>query len=112
MTHDTVTRYWRENDDDSVVPCYDVVEWARWFSDHDPVVAATRLPSVDPDTADHAIVSTVFVGTQPDPLARPPRVYETVVFAGPTILARKLSCTREEALATHEDLVTRISSLQ
>lgn len=112
MTHDTVTRYWRENDDDTVEPCYDVVEWAQWFTGHDPIVAATRLPSVDPDTADHAIVSTVFVGTQPDPLARPPRVYESVVFVGPTILARKLSASREEALNVHEALVTRISSLQ
>lgn len=112
MSHDTVTRYWRENDDDTVTPCYDVVEWANWLANHDPVVAVSRLAPVDPDTSDHTVVSTVFVGTQPDPLHRPPRVYETMAFNGTTVLSRKLSATREQAAAEHEDIVSRLTSLQ
>jgi len=115
VSHDTITRYWFENDDDTLSPCYDVVEWAQWLSRHDPVVAITRLGPMEsllPDASDHTLVSTIFVGTQPDPLARPAKAYETVAFSGHTVLSRKLSSSRDEATQTHQDLVTRLSSLQ
>jgi len=112
VSHDTITRYWQETDEDYVTPCYDVVEWANWLSGHDAVVAVTRLDSPDPDTSDHALVSTVFVGTQPDALARPPRVYETMTFVGHTAVSRKLSSSRHDALLVHDEQVDRVTRLQ
>ncbi len=112
MTHDLLTRYWFEDEDGHVTPAPDVVEWAQWFQNHDPVVAVTRIPSPDPDFAETATVSTVFVGIQPDPLARPPAVYETAIFEGARVLSRKLSTTRDDATQTHYALVEKYTSLQ
>ncbi len=112
MTHDLMTRYWYEDENGHVTPAHDIVEWARWFSDHDAVVAVTRIPSPDPDYSETATVSTVFVGIQPDPLARPPAVYETAIFEENRVIARKLSTSREDATAAHYELVEKYTSLQ
>ena len=112
MSHDLVTRYWFEDENGTVSPAHDIVEWAKWFQNHDSLVAVTRIPSPDPDFSETATVSTIFVGVQPDPLARPPAVYETAIFEGTRVLSRKLSTSREDATAAHYELVEKYTALQ
>jgi len=61
------------DEEHNLVPCEDLLTWARWFDTADRVVAQTELPN-------GYFVSTVFLGLDHNFLRGPPLVFETMVF--------------------------------
>ena len=79
------------------VPCDDIHEWGRQFTDADRIVARTEEPKY--------LVSTVFLGSDHSfGFGGPPVVFETMIFADDLLNEeyQERYCTWEEAEAGHK----------
>lgn len=88
------------------VPCYDTIEWGRWFetSDEQRRVALT-------DLGERGRISTVFLALDhnfmpmQDPLLYKPILWETMIFGGPHSEDMRRYMSRKAALRGHEEMV-------
>jgi hypothetical protein len=92
--------YYIETKDGQVSQVDNIMDWARYFSADDRVVAKTELAGVE--------VSTVFLGLDHNFGEGPPILYETMVFGGPLDEEMERYHTRAEAAAGHEMMVARV----
>jgi hypothetical protein len=89
-------RYYKADKDWNVIPCRNMLEWARWFETADRIVELTEVLGVS--------VSTVFLGV---PHAHPqsflltdydnaPLLFETMVFGPDDVIEQLTKATSED----------------
>lgn len=87
--------------DGHVVPCPDVLEWAKWFEQagETRVIAKTHVGT--------KTVSTIFLGLDVSCEAGLPILWETMVF--PECNIQRRYCTALEARKGHAEIVKNLS---
>lgn len=80
-------------DGKTVVPCNDLMEWARWFETAERHVAIKVIGDVR--------VSTVFLGLDHSFGGATPILFETIIFGGPHDQYQERCSTWDEADAMH-----------
>lgn len=83
-----------------IVPCEDVLTWAKWFEKAERHVAD--------DTIGDVRVSTVFLGIDHQFGDGPPILFETMVFGGPLDEEQERCSTYEEAERMHLVMCERV----
>ena len=83
-----------------VVPCSDLMEWAKWVESADRKVAQ--------DTIGDSRISTIFLGLDHQFGDGPPLIFETMVFGGPLSDEMDRYSTWDEAAEGHAKMVARV----
>lgn len=63
-----------DEDGKTPIPCNDLMDWAKWFGEHDRQIALTGV--------DDIVISTIFLGIDHAPYGKP-ELFETMIFGGP-----------------------------
>jgi hypothetical protein len=92
------------NDDHELVPCDDLMEWARWYEKADRHVGKT--------TVGRTYISTVFLGLDHGWGDGVPVIFETMVFGGKLDQQQDRCCTYEEAQLMHIHWVAAVQAAQ
>jgi len=82
-----------------VVPCSDLIEWAKWIESADREVARDDIGDVR--------ISTVFLGLDHSFGEGPPLLFETMVFGGPQDQKMDRYSTWEEAEEGHKKMLKK-----
>jgi hypothetical protein len=83
-----------------VIPCENLMYWAKWFETANRRVALTKKDSFE--------VSTVFLGLDHNfGHSGPPLLFETMVFGGPLDQEQERYSTWEEAKVGHKSMVKK-----
>jgi len=91
-------------DGERVVPCHDLMTWARWFENANRRVDYTEITS-------QCRVSTIFIGVDHRYWGGgPPLVFETMVFGGPDDDALEMSrySSWDDAAIGHKAMVRKV----
>lgn len=79
------------------VPCFDLLEWARWFETADRIVAKTEVGCLR--------VSTIFIGLDHSFDDGPPLLFETMIFGDIEDHYQERCSTWDEAERQHAEAV-------
>lgn len=79
----------------TIIPCHDLMEWARWMEDANRHVRVEKKGDVR--------VSTVFLGLDHSFDDGPPLLFETMIFGGPHDGFQERCSTWEEAEKQHQN---------
>jgi hypothetical protein len=85
------------------VPCYDVLEWGRWFQEN----GDARQVAVDQLDGD-VLVSTVFLGMDHAWNGGPPVLWELMVFRGGSSGHQERFASRADAADAHAKMVAAL----
>lgn len=83
-----------------VVPCDDLIEWARWFETADRILEQTEVGGAE--------VSTVFLSFDHEWRTGKPLLWETLVFGGPMDGTMFRYETRVQAKRGHDEMVANV----
>jgi len=88
-------------DEDGKTPilCNDLMNWAKWFGEHDRQIARTEV--------DDIVISTVFLALD-HALYGKPELFETMIFGGPMDQERWRYSDYNEAVSGHWSIVEMI----
>lgn len=87
-------------DGHKVVPCNNLMQWAKWFETADRIVAKTKI-------SDEVRVSTVFLGLNHSYGEGDPLLFETMVFGGKLDEQMERYATWEKAEEGHKRWVAK-----
>ena len=83
-----------------VVPCDDLMEWAKWYESANRHVAQ--------DTIGNSVISTVFLGIDHSFENGPPLLFETLVFNGKLDGEMNRYSTWTDAVKGHKNMIERV----
>lgn len=87
-------------DGKTLVPCDDLIDWAKWFEKADRIVSNDQVRD--------ARVSTVFLGVDHAFGNEHPQLFETMIFGGDREGERQRYATWDEAEAGHKRIVEEL----
>jgi hypothetical protein len=85
------------NEKNEIIPCEDLLEWAKWMSLDKRKVALDIVGDIK--------ISTIFLGLDHNWGDGPPILFETMIFGGEHDQFQERYNTREEALIRHAEAV-------
>ena len=99
--------FYIEDEEGNPVPCENLLDWARWFTDNED----RRIVSYD--TISNVDISTVFLGVNHNLYREVPMIYETMIFQkeGDNRVLDRYP-TREAALRGHCTILEAMKKIQ
>lgn len=90
-----------DEDGKTPIPCNDLIEWAKWFGEHDRQIARTEV--------DDIVISTIFLALDHAPYGKP-ELFESMIFGGPMDQECWRYSDYNEAVSGHWSIVEMIQN--